>query len=108
MLVSPDPIGPVSERLDAWSDAMDLADTSTPRWSRICRRPAHSAGSDLYLLLAASRAEAPLGSWLAPASGPGRCVPAGQARKGALTFEHQPRARVERYGPAPQYGAVAS
>jgi lysylphosphatidylglycerol synthetase-like protein (DUF2156 family)/UDP-2,3-diacylglucosamine pyrophosphatase LpxH len=26
MLVSPDPIGPVSERLDAWSDAMDLAD----------------------------------------------------------------------------------
>jgi lysylphosphatidylglycerol synthetase-like protein (DUF2156 family)/UDP-2,3-diacylglucosamine pyrophosphatase LpxH len=28
MLVSPDPIGPVSERLDAWSDAMDLADTN--------------------------------------------------------------------------------
>jgi lysylphosphatidylglycerol synthetase-like protein (DUF2156 family)/UDP-2,3-diacylglucosamine pyrophosphatase LpxH len=26
MLVSPDPIGPVSERVDAWSDAMDLAD----------------------------------------------------------------------------------
>ncbi len=26
MLVSPDPIGPVDERLDAWSDAMDLAD----------------------------------------------------------------------------------
>jgi len=28
MLVSPDPIGPVDERLDAWSDAMDLADTN--------------------------------------------------------------------------------
>jgi lysylphosphatidylglycerol synthetase-like protein (DUF2156 family)/UDP-2,3-diacylglucosamine pyrophosphatase LpxH len=28
MLVSPDPIGPVNERLDAWSDAMDLADTN--------------------------------------------------------------------------------
>jgi len=28
MLVSPDPIGPVTERLDAWSDAMDLADTN--------------------------------------------------------------------------------
>ena len=28
MLVSPDPIGPVSERLDAWSDAMDLADAN--------------------------------------------------------------------------------
>jgi lysylphosphatidylglycerol synthetase-like protein (DUF2156 family)/UDP-2,3-diacylglucosamine pyrophosphatase LpxH len=28
MLVSPDPIGPASERLDAWSDAMDLADTN--------------------------------------------------------------------------------
>jgi lysylphosphatidylglycerol synthetase-like protein (DUF2156 family)/UDP-2,3-diacylglucosamine pyrophosphatase LpxH len=28
MLVSPDPIGPVSERLDAWSDAMELADTN--------------------------------------------------------------------------------
>ena len=28
MLVSPDPIGPVGERLDAWSDAMDLADTN--------------------------------------------------------------------------------
>jgi len=28
MLVSPDPIGPLSERLDAWSDAMDLADTN--------------------------------------------------------------------------------
>ena len=28
MLVSPDPIGPVDERVDAWSDAMDLADTN--------------------------------------------------------------------------------
>ena len=28
MLVSPDPIGPVDERLDAWTDAMDLADTN--------------------------------------------------------------------------------
>ena len=28
MLVSPDPIGPADERLDAWSDAMDLADTN--------------------------------------------------------------------------------
>jgi lysyl-tRNA synthetase class 2 len=28
MLVSPDPIGPVDERLDAWSDAMDLADAN--------------------------------------------------------------------------------
>jgi lysylphosphatidylglycerol synthetase-like protein (DUF2156 family)/UDP-2,3-diacylglucosamine pyrophosphatase LpxH len=28
MLVSPDPIGPVNERLDAWADAMDLADTN--------------------------------------------------------------------------------
>jgi lysylphosphatidylglycerol synthetase-like protein (DUF2156 family) len=28
MLVSPDPIGPVGERLDAWSDAMDLADAN--------------------------------------------------------------------------------
>jgi lysylphosphatidylglycerol synthetase-like protein (DUF2156 family) len=28
MLVSPDPIGPVDERLDAWSDAMDLADSN--------------------------------------------------------------------------------
>jgi lysylphosphatidylglycerol synthetase-like protein (DUF2156 family)/UDP-2,3-diacylglucosamine pyrophosphatase LpxH len=28
MLVSPDPIGPVSERLDAWADAMDLADAN--------------------------------------------------------------------------------
>jgi lysyl-tRNA synthetase, class II len=28
MLVSPDPIGPVSERIDAWSDAMDLADAN--------------------------------------------------------------------------------
>jgi lysylphosphatidylglycerol synthetase-like protein (DUF2156 family)/UDP-2,3-diacylglucosamine pyrophosphatase LpxH len=28
MLVSPDPIGPVDERLDAWSDAMELADTN--------------------------------------------------------------------------------
>jgi lysylphosphatidylglycerol synthetase-like protein (DUF2156 family)/UDP-2,3-diacylglucosamine pyrophosphatase LpxH len=28
MLVSPDPIGPIDERLDAWSDAMDLADTN--------------------------------------------------------------------------------
>jgi lysylphosphatidylglycerol synthetase-like protein (DUF2156 family)/UDP-2,3-diacylglucosamine pyrophosphatase LpxH len=28
MLVSPDPIGPVDERLDAWADAMDLADTN--------------------------------------------------------------------------------
>jgi lysylphosphatidylglycerol synthetase-like protein (DUF2156 family)/UDP-2,3-diacylglucosamine pyrophosphatase LpxH len=28
MLVSPDPIGPVDERADAWSDAMDLADTN--------------------------------------------------------------------------------
>jgi len=28
MLVSPDPIGPVGERLDAWTDAMDLADTN--------------------------------------------------------------------------------
>jgi lysylphosphatidylglycerol synthetase-like protein (DUF2156 family)/UDP-2,3-diacylglucosamine pyrophosphatase LpxH len=28
MLVSPDPIGPVDERLDAWSDAMDMADTN--------------------------------------------------------------------------------
>ncbi len=28
MLVSPDPIGPVNERIDAWSDAMDLADTN--------------------------------------------------------------------------------
>jgi lysylphosphatidylglycerol synthetase-like protein (DUF2156 family)/UDP-2,3-diacylglucosamine pyrophosphatase LpxH len=28
MLVSPDPIGPVSERVDAWSDAMDLADAN--------------------------------------------------------------------------------
>jgi lysylphosphatidylglycerol synthetase-like protein (DUF2156 family)/UDP-2,3-diacylglucosamine pyrophosphatase LpxH len=28
MLVSPDPIGPVSERADAWSDAMDLADAN--------------------------------------------------------------------------------
>jgi lysylphosphatidylglycerol synthetase-like protein (DUF2156 family)/UDP-2,3-diacylglucosamine pyrophosphatase LpxH len=28
MLVSPDPIGPVHERLDAWSDAMDLADAN--------------------------------------------------------------------------------
>jgi lysylphosphatidylglycerol synthetase-like protein (DUF2156 family) len=28
MLVSPDPIGPVNERLDAWSDAMDLADAN--------------------------------------------------------------------------------
>jgi lysylphosphatidylglycerol synthetase-like protein (DUF2156 family)/UDP-2,3-diacylglucosamine pyrophosphatase LpxH len=26
MLVSPDPIGPVNERLDAWSDAMEMAD----------------------------------------------------------------------------------
>ena len=56
---SPDPIGPVSERLDAWSDAMDLADTSTPRWSRICRCLAHSAGSDLYLLLAAQLVRKP-------------------------------------------------
>jgi lysyl-tRNA synthetase class 2 len=28
MLVSPDPIGPIDERLDAWADAMDLADTN--------------------------------------------------------------------------------
>ena len=28
MLVSPDPIGPATERLDAWSDAMDLADAN--------------------------------------------------------------------------------
>ena len=28
MLVSPDPIGPVDERLDAWSDAMELADAN--------------------------------------------------------------------------------
>jgi len=28
MLVSPDPIGPVNERLDAWTDAMDLADAN--------------------------------------------------------------------------------
>ncbi len=28
MLVSPDPIGPLNERLDAWSDAMDLADAN--------------------------------------------------------------------------------
>ena len=28
MLVSPDPIGPVHERLDAWYDAMDLADAN--------------------------------------------------------------------------------
>ena len=28
MLVSPDPIGPVRERLDAWYDAMDLADAN--------------------------------------------------------------------------------
>jgi len=28
MLVSPDPIGPIDERLDAWSDAMDLADSN--------------------------------------------------------------------------------
>ena len=28
MLVSPDPIGPADERLDAWTDAMDLADTN--------------------------------------------------------------------------------
>jgi len=28
MLVSPDPIGPIDERLDAWTDAMDLADTN--------------------------------------------------------------------------------
>ena len=28
MLVSPDPIGPINERLDAWSDAMDLADSN--------------------------------------------------------------------------------
>jgi lysylphosphatidylglycerol synthetase-like protein (DUF2156 family)/UDP-2,3-diacylglucosamine pyrophosphatase LpxH len=28
MLVSPDPIGPINERLDAWSDAMDLADAN--------------------------------------------------------------------------------
>ena len=28
MLVSPDPIGPVNERLDAWSDAMELADAN--------------------------------------------------------------------------------
>ena len=28
MLVSPDPIGPISERVDAWSDAMDLADAN--------------------------------------------------------------------------------
>jgi lysyl-tRNA synthetase class 2 len=28
MLVSPDPIGPVDERVDAWTDAMDLADTN--------------------------------------------------------------------------------
>ncbi len=28
MLVSPDPIGPIDQRLDAWSDAMDLADAN--------------------------------------------------------------------------------
>jgi lysylphosphatidylglycerol synthetase-like protein (DUF2156 family)/UDP-2,3-diacylglucosamine pyrophosphatase LpxH len=28
MLVSPDPIGPIDERLDAWADAMDLADAN--------------------------------------------------------------------------------
>ena len=28
MLVSPDPIGPLDERLDAWSDVMDLADSN--------------------------------------------------------------------------------
>ena len=28
MLVSPDPIGPVNERTDAWTDAMDLADSN--------------------------------------------------------------------------------
>ncbi len=28
MLVSPDPIGPIDERLDAWTDAMDLADNN--------------------------------------------------------------------------------
>ncbi len=28
MLVSPDPIGPINERLDAWSDAMELADAN--------------------------------------------------------------------------------
>ncbi len=28
MLVSPDPIGPIDERLDAWTDAMDLADSN--------------------------------------------------------------------------------
>ena len=28
MLVSPDPIGPVNERADAWTDAMDLADSN--------------------------------------------------------------------------------
>ncbi len=28
MLVSPDPIGPIDERLDAWSDAMELADAN--------------------------------------------------------------------------------
>jgi lysylphosphatidylglycerol synthetase-like protein (DUF2156 family)/UDP-2,3-diacylglucosamine pyrophosphatase LpxH len=28
MLISPDPIGPVDERVDAWSDAMELADAN--------------------------------------------------------------------------------
>jgi lysylphosphatidylglycerol synthetase-like protein (DUF2156 family)/UDP-2,3-diacylglucosamine pyrophosphatase LpxH len=28
MLVSPDPIGPINDRLDAWSDAMNLADSN--------------------------------------------------------------------------------
>ena len=45
MLVSPDPIGPVDERLDAWSDVMDLADTNG--WY-LCVLGASSAWLPIY------------------------------------------------------------